>query len=155
MKKFFSYFDVQVGNWSLPQPSVVVTGFPSQITRFLKQHFKKFLNACLNVLNERTNKQTQILMSGTNTLKKQNLALFCSRTHSLRDNNKHFIFSLCSGPTRTLRRFWAGIYCPQILEQLVHTVETKKNDNRVLQRLDSSHDKCSYPGPEECFWRQW
>ena len=69
--------------------------------------------------------------------------------------NKLF-FPLDYGPTRTLRRFsWAGIHFPQILDQLVHTVETKKNDTRVLQRLDSSHGKCSYPGPEECFYRQW
>ena len=34
-------------------------------------------------------------------------------------------------------------------------METKKSDTRVLQRLDSSHGKCSSPGPEECFYRQW
>ena len=46
-------------------------------------------------------------------------------------------------------------WCPFLLGITLHTVETKKNDTRVLQRLDSSHGKCSYPGPEECFYRQW
>ena len=81
----------------------------------------------------------------------------CSRTHSFRDEMKNkFLFPLACGPTRTLiRSFKAGIHFPQILDQLVHTVETKKNDTRVLQRLDSSHGKCSYPEAEDCFYRQW
>ena len=48
----------------------------------------------------------------------------------------------------------SGYTFSHILDQHVHTVETKNNDTRVLQRLDSSHGKCSYPGPEECFYRQ-
>ena len=65
-------------------------------------------------------------------------APFCSRTHGFRDNEEQL--------------FSPGINVPQILDQLVHTEETKKDDTRVLHRLDSSHGKCSYPGPEECFW---
>ena len=55
MKKFFSYFDGQVGIPSLPQPSWVPLSKSQDV---LKQYFKNFLNACLHVLNEQTNKQT-------------------------------------------------------------------------------------------------
>ena len=41
-----------------------------------------------------------------------------------------------------------------ISDQLIYTVETKKNDTWVLQRLDSCHGKWPYPGPEEFFYRQ-
>ena len=69
---------------------------------------------------------------------------------------KNKLFSPASGPTRTLRTtFGAGWNFPQILDQLFHTVENKMSDTRVLQRLDSSHGKCSYPGPEECISGQW
>ena len=69
---------------------------------------------------------------------------------------KNKLFSPASGPTRTLRTtFGAGWNFPPIFDQLVHTVENKMSDTRVLQRLDSSHGKCSSPGPEECFYRQW
>ena len=141
----------------------LLQGPPLKITRCLKTRFQEFL-ACLHVLNKQTknisiivwNQQSKNFCTGSFDKALQKISPFGSSTLSFRDNEEQTFFSLASGPTRTLRRiFWAGLHFPQIHDQLARTVETKKNDTRVLQRLDSSHRKCSYPGPEKCFYRQW
>ena len=132
---------------------------PLKITRCLKTKFQEFLERMFKC-TEQTNKQTNISINVWNQHTKnfcmcpfgkalQIFAAFGSRTNSFRDNKEQTFFPPASGPTRTLRIFfWAGIHFPLIFDQLVHKVETKKNDTRVLKRLDSSHGKCSYPGPE-------
>ena len=42
-----------------------------------------------------------------------------------------------------------------LVKKVKEYVLLSEKNTRVLQRLDSSHGKCSYPGPEECFYRQW
>ena len=51
--------------------------------------------------------------------------------------------------------FWTNYKFPQLLDQLVQRIATKKNATRVLQGLYSTHGKCYYCGPEECFSEQW
>ena len=68
--------------------------------------------------------------------------------------NKFFLL-LASVPTRTMRRFfWSWYIFSTDLGSTCPYSRNKEEDTRVLQRLDSSHGKCSYPRPEECFYRQ-
>ena len=147
MNQVLLIFDVQVGISSFPQPLWFVTGSPSQNHKMFKRTFWEFLE-CMFTCNEWTNKQTNMSINVWN----QHIKTCCmcpfDRTHSFRDNEEQSYFPPGSGPTRTLRSFfWAGIYFPQILDQLVHTVETKKNDTMVLLSLDSSQEKCSFLHP--------
>ena len=51
---------------------------------------------------------------------------------------------------------WANILDPvKPGAELLQQAETKKNDTRVMQGLDSTHRKCSYWWPVEPFYRQW
>ena len=40
--------------------------------------------------------------------------------------------------------FWTNYNFPWLLDQLVQRVESKKNATRILQGLDSTHEKCYY-----------
>ena len=87
-KKFFSYFDVQVGISSLPQPSWVVTESPLQITRWFKTTFQEFLEFMLTC-TEKTNKQTNICINVWNQTPKTSVC-----AHLVQFYNNFLRFSL-------------------------------------------------------------
>ena len=122
---------------------------------FFKHNFKNFLNTFFHVLNVQTNQQTFAYLSETNTpktlvcaplLKFYKILLYFALGHLVSEILKNLVFFTAC--------FWTN-YFPWLLDQLVQGVATKKNATRVLQGLYSTHGKCYYWGPEECFSWQW
>ena len=115
---------------------------------------KNFFNTFFHVLNVQTNQHTFLYMSETNT----QTTLVCAPLIKfykilLRFALRPLVSEILKNTGFFSACFWTT-YFPWLLDQLVQRVATKKNGTRVLQGLDSTHGKCYYWGPEECFSEQ-